>query len=620
MLDLLLVFTNGGVVLWKKQQQKVPDSVVNGLIVNRFIDDQHKNDAVYVKDSYTVRYSHVNERGLTFAVAYRSILQVAYAPEFLNDMKRIFMHLYGEEIDDKRAASLPIAGIDFSKFNAMMDLRLEKVEEESTPSTSVAAKVSAQAAVVGSNKDTESDNAVDSANEREETPEASEGTGTPELQKKARRRGKKSKHSTPLDSPSASGGEESRKPKPKKQMRRWGEDGVAEVAGDDVVLDFSTSDQNDQDAHLPVEEVDVKSWGSANKKGEFILNDLSTELDDILKGEDTKSGGASVSNSSTGSDATGVMGFFKKYTGGKKLSEEDLKKALDAMKDQLLKKNVASEVADHLCSVVQKNLVGSTTKSWTTVEATVKESMTEALRRILTPNTSLDLLHEVQKTKQRNEKGGDGRPYVISVVGVNGVGKSTNLSKIAFWLLQNKMKVLVAACDTFRSGAVEQLKVHVRRLQELTDRMGSGEVDIFDQGYGKDAAVIAQKSIDYGKRNGFDVVLIDTAGRRHNDERLMSSLEKFGKLANPDKIIMVGEALVGTDSVQQAKNFNSAFGSARNLDFFLISKCDTVGDMIGSMVNMSYSTGIPVLFVGVGQNYTDLRNLSVDWAVKLLMN
>lgn len=93
-----------------------------------------------------------------------------------------------------------------------------------------------------------------------------------------------------------------------------------------------------------------------------------------------------------------------------------------------------------------------------------------------------------------------------------------------------------------------------------------------------------------------------------------------GKLANPDKIVMDGEALVGTDSVQQAKNFNASFGPNRNLDFFLISKCDTVGDMIGSMVNMTYSTGIPVLFVGIGQTYTDLRTLSVDWAVNLLMS
>ena len=89
------------------------------------------------------------------------------------------------------------------------------------------------------------------------------------------------------------------------------------------------------------------------------------------------------------------------------------------------------------------------------------------------------------------------------------------------------------------------------------------------EGYGKDAAVIAQKAIEYGQRHQFDIVLIDTAGRRHNDERLMSSLEKFGKLANPDKIVMVGEALVGTDSVQQAKNFNASFGPNRNLDFFL---------------------------------------------------
>jgi len=112
---------------------------------------------------------------------------------------------------------------------------------------------------------------------------------------------------------------------------------------------------------------------------------------------------------------------------------------------------------------------------------------------------------------------------------------------------------------------------------------------------------------------------MDTAGRRHNDATLMSPLKSFAEQAKPDKIIMVGEALVGTDSVQQAKNFNDAFGRARDLDFFIISKCDTVGDMLGAMVNMVYATGIPILFVGVGQTYTDLRTLSVSWAVNTLM-
>ncbi|KAK5275702.1 hypothetical protein LTR16_012213, partial [Cryomyces antarcticus] len=133
---------------------------------------------------------------------------------------------------------------------------------------------------------------------------------------------------------------------------------------------------------------------------------------------------------------------------------------------------------------------------------------------------------------------------------------------------------LIVACDTFRSGAVEQLRVHVRNLKELGEREG-GQVELYERGYGKDAANIAKDAVEFATVQKFDVVLIDTAGRRHNDARLMSSLEKFAKLAQPDKILMVGEALVGTDSVSQARNFNAAFGAQRKLDGFIISKCDT---------------------------------------------
>jgi len=231
---------------------------------------------------------------------------------------------------------------------------------------------------------------------------------------------------------------------------------------------------------------------------------------------------------------------------------------------------------------------------------------------MLTPTTPLDLLREIAATHGK-------RPYVISIVGVNGVGKSTNLSKICFFLLQNRLRVLIAAGDTFRSGAVEQLRVHVRNLQELTARQQAGEVDIYERGYGKDAATIARDAVQYAAQHKFDVVLIDTAGRRHNDTRLMSSLEKFAKLAQPDKILMVGEALVGTDSVSQARNFDSAFGPDRRLDGFIISKCDTVGDMVGTLVSMVHATGIPVLFLGTGQHYSDLRVLKAESVVELLM-
>ncbi len=240
--------------------------------------------------------------------------------------------------------------------------------------------------------------------------------------------------------------------------------------------------------------------------------------------------------------------------------------------------------------------------------------MTSSLHKILTPTTSLDILHSIHTiTSPPALSRTPPRPYTISIVGVNGVGKSTNLSKLAFFLLQNDLRLLIAACDTFRSGAVEQLRVHARNLAELSQREKRGKVELYEKGYGKDAANIAKDAVAYAKANKFDVVLIDTAGRRHNDTRLMSNLEKFGQLANPDKILMVGEALVGSDSVAQARNFNAAFGPKRGLDGFIISKCDTVGDMVGSLVSMVHATGIPVVFLGVGQHYGDLRTLNVGF-------
>lgn len=250
--------------------------------------------------------------------------------------------------------------------------------------------------------------------------------------------------------------------------------------------------------------------------------------------------------------------------------------------------------------------------------------MSKALTRILTPTSSLDLLRSITSTTTSPTSA---RPYVISIVGVNGVGKSTSLSKIAFFLLQNNFKVLICAADTFRSGAVEQLRVHVRNLSELARRSENmGSISLYEKGYGKDAAALARDAIVFagsGENMQFDVVLIDTAGRRHNDTRLMSSLTKFGQLANPDKVFMVGEALVGTDSVAQARNFSAQFvdvkGRGRGLDGFIISKCDTVGDMVGTLVSMVHATGIPVVFLGVGQHYGDLRGLNVSWAVEKLI-
>jgi len=214
-------------------------------------------------------------------------------------------------------------------------------------------------------------------------------------------------------------------------------------------------------------------------------------------------------------------------------------------------------------------------------------------------------------------------------VGVNGVGKSTNLSKVCFWLLQNNFRVLIAACDTFRSGAVEQLRVHVKNLGMLAGDKDKGAIELYEKGYGKDAAGIAKEAIAYAKENAFDVVLIDTAGRMQDNEPLMRALAKLVSTNNPDKVIFVGEALVGNEAVDQLSKFDSALknfsaasgaGKGRGIDGMLVTKWDTVDDKVGAALSMTYVTGQPILFVGCGQTYTDLRQLRVSHIVQALLS
>ena len=337
-----------------------------------------------------------------------------------------------------------------------------------------------------------------------------------------------------------------------KKGRKWDADGLADE-DDDVQLDYSGANArtSDSEADAPgrstaLEEIDSSTWGSKTK-GKFVLKDLGDEVHSILASAEAKNTATKTESSGgglVGSSLSAIGGLFRNVVGGKVLTKEDLDKAMKGMEDHLLKKNVAREAAVRLCEGVEKELTGVKTGSFESTSARIQSAMEASLTKMLTPTSSLDLLREIDSitapsaTSLRKR-----RPYVMSIVGVNGVGKSTNLSKICFFLLQNKYKVLIAAGDTFRSGAVEQLAVHVRNLKELTAREG-GMVELYQKGYGKDAAAVAKDAVTFAAQEGFDVVLIDTAGRRHNDQRLMSSLEKFAKFAQPDKILMVGEVCV----------------------------------------------------------------------------
>ncbi|KAM9903393.1 hypothetical protein OXX69_007942 [Metschnikowia pulcherrima] len=410
------------------------------------------------------------------------------------------------------------------------------------------------------------------------------------------------KHTTKAinESDAASNIPKKKAPTTGKKMRRWVNGELVDVTADDAALDYSLSQEGDAMCSGPYNEFTVDHESAFTRENDLVLIN---ELHDVLERNEGDEGDAESEVK-----LPAKTGFLSKITSyfGSSVDIEELSKKFTG---QLIAKNIAPATAKAIVERIQNKLAS---KSVTV--PVFEQALTDELTKILTPNVSTDLLYDIKKNKRD-------RPYVISVVGVNGVGKSTNLAKLAYWFLQNNMNVLICACDTFRSGAVEQLKVHVNNLQRLNSGSASdSRIELFEKGYGGGDHVVntAKSAIAHAGASNFDIVLIDTAGRTHSNAKLMAPLKKFGDAADPDKIIMVGEALVGTDSVEQATNFNNAFGNRRGLDFFIISKVDTVGDMVGAMINMVMATRVPILFIGTGQTYTDIKKLSVKRVVDML--
>eukprot|EP00092_Neocalanus_flemingeri_P036018 GFUD01039217.1.p1 GENE.GFUD01039217.1~~GFUD01039217.1.p1 ORF type:complete len:650 (-),score=183.91 GFUD01039217.1:655-2346(-) len=342
------------------------------------------------------------------------------------------------------------------------------------------------------------------------------------------------------------------------------------------------------------------------------LEDVEYEEDDeeeIMKSSSSKSGG-------------GMFSMFSNLVGNKALTREDLEPVLAQLKDNLIAKNVASEVATSLIESVMVKLEGSVMGTFQSLARTVKDALTQSLMKLLTPKRRIDILRDVLEAKENK------KPYVITFCGVNGVGKSTNLAKICFWLIENKFTVLIAACDTFRAGAVEQLRTHTRRLNSLHPPQGNNGdqmVQLYEKGYGKDAAGIALEAVNHARDSGIDVVLVDTAGRMQDNEPLMRALSKLISVNAPDLVLFVGEALVGNEAIDQLVKFNAALAdhsssdNPHTIDGIVLTKFDTIDDKVGSAISMTYISGQPIVFVGTGQTYTDLKSINSKAVVAALM-
>lgn len=250
-----------------------------------------------------------------------------------------------------------------------------------------------------------------------------------------------------------------------------------------------------------------------------------SDVEDYNTNNNTKNGLSKTTTASVNKKSGGgVFSMFKGFVGSKNLSRDDMQPALEKLRDHLIGKNVATEIANKLCDSVAVKLEGKVLKTFDTIASTVKTTLNDALVQILSPKRRVDILRDCLEAKKNQ------RPYVMAFCGVNGVGKSTNLAKICFWLIENNYNVLIAACDTFRAGAVEQLRTHTRHLNALhppEKHAGRQMVQLYEKGYGKDAAGIAMEAIRFAKDSRIDIVLIDTAGRMQDNEPLMRALTKL---------------------------------------------------------------------------------------------
>jgi signal recognition particle receptor subunit alpha len=613
MLDKFCIFSKSGLVLWDHTPGKVSGSPVDELIQTVLIEDRSAEKS-YTSGESKMQWTVENARDLVFVVVYQKILTLAYMDSLLESVKEEFCRLFGKQV---RAGK----GVDFGDHfeRLLQEAEFQSFKSVSKPTrqkqfseTSKAKKMIYRADA----KDREAEAAKKA--EAEEPADESKGGGGDDVKDAAEeefermlaarakmkgksgqqmRKGAPSPRAAKAAKPSPKGGA-----KPSKVMATAGVGSRLTKAQKEALDKSEAAGEQDEEAH---------ALKMAAMRKEYIDDDAE-DADKEEEWSDEDDGGEEEEGPAKGGGGwlagTRLGGFLKGLTDGRTVSEADLAPVLQQVRTQLLEKNCASEVVEQLVRELQASLLGRKLDTWTRVSSIVKTTLEESMSRILTPKRSTDVLREVKAARER------GRPYVMVFIGVNGVGKSTSLSKVCWYLKNNGCNPMIAACDTFRSGAVEQLKTHA-------DCLG---VKLFQKGYAKDPAVVAKEAVEEAAETGHDVVLIDTAGRMQNNKPLMIALTKLISTNEPDLVLFVGEALVGNDGIDQLEMFNQALSDysgqehPHTVDGICLTKFDTIDDKVGAALSMVYKTGQPVIFVGTGQKYNNLKKLNVRFVIKSL--
>lgn len=275
-----------------------------------------------------------------------------------------------------------------------------------------------------------------------------------------------------------------------------------------------------------------------------------------------------------------------------------LDEILEELKDELLSSDMGHDAASELIMNLRAHLIGSRVSRKAPLSEVVERGLRGSLLSLLKAG-----YWDFDRTIRRFVS--DAAPVVIMMVGVNGTGKTTTSAKIAKRLDDQGYGVVLAAADTFRAGAIDQLAAHA-------DRLG---IRCIKSQRGGDSAAVARDAIESAKARGDEVVIIDTSGRMQNKSNLMDELQKVHRVTKPHLVIFVADALAGNDAVTQAIEFQ------RRLTFDGAALCKLDTDARGgAALSISHATGRPIILAGTGQGYDDLEPFDPNWLVDQLLS
>ncbi len=286
------------------------------------------------------------------------------------------------------------------------------------------------------------------------------------------------------------------------------------------------------------------------------------------------------------------VGSLKKKLSTYEINEKNIKHAIRDFRRLLISNDVSIEVAEKISKKLTRSMMGKRAQRFSDLSKMLLEMANPILLDIISPKREINLIDEIVEKRKKIDSLPSKDPIVLIFLGINGTGKTTSIAKLAYKLKKKKLRVILAASDTFRSGAQEQLKSHA-------DTIG---VKIISGKYGSDSAAVAFDAIAHARAKYSDVVIVDTSGRMAINKDLKEEIKKIKRISNPDYTILVVDALAGNDATKQAVEFHKAI----SLDGVILAKMDADAKG-GALISVTHATnGVPILYLGTGQKYEDL--------------